>query len=156
MVLHVAITDRHAVVPEYVVARKEAPRLARLLGTEKFFEPLDFDNAHVRLQCERELKALLIGLRQGLLASAGEEKFIGVLEVEMGEALIRTLRGMLWLKGQRQAKPALEVVAEIEKLTKRDLPGLRTSLNAAAVHGWEQFESLYTDVAALAEAADGW
>ncbi|MCP4251531.1 MAG: hypothetical protein GY778_31220 [bacterium] len=120
------------------------------------FDDLTFEDSHVRLQCERELKALLIGLRQGLLASAGEEKFIGAVEVEMGEALMRTLRGMLWLKGQREAKPALEVVAEIVKLTQRSLPGLRTALNAAAAHGWEQFESLYTDVAALAEAADGW
>ena len=65
-----------------------------------YFDDLEFEDGHVRLQCERELKAILIGLRQGLLAAAGREKFVGALEQDVGEGLLRTLRGLLWLKGQ--------------------------------------------------------
>ena len=60
----------------------EIQQMHLTLFSEVSFDELTFQDGHVRLQCERELKALLIGLRQVLLASAGEEKFIGVLEVE--------------------------------------------------------------------------
>ena len=123
---------------------------------EDYFAKLAFEEPHVRLQCERELKAVLIGLRQGLLAATGEEKRIGALEVQVCDGLMRTLGGLLWLKGQRQARPPGEVLAEVEKITGRKLPGLRKALDAAAAHGWQEFESLYRDVEALGEIADGW
>ena len=118
---------------------------------EDFFEHLVFEEAHVRLQTERELKVMLIGLRQGLLAAVGSQKVIGALEVDATGGLIRALRGFLWLKGVKEAKPALEVVAEVEKVIDRKLAGLRTALDPTAEHGWAQFESLYGDVEALEE-----
>lgn len=123
---------------------------------DDYFQDLSFDDAHVRLQCERELKAILIGLRQGLLAAAGQEKFIGALEMDVGEGLMRTLRGLLWLKGRKEAKPATEVVAEVEKIADRKLMGVRTALDSAAHHGWDEFERLYRDVEALGKIADAW
>ncbi len=123
---------------------------------EDAFAGLSFDEGHVRLQCERELKVILIGLRQGLLAAAGREKVIGELEAGATAALMRTLRGMLWLKGQREATPAHEVVVQIEKLTNREVVGLRTALDTSAQHGWQQFEALYRDVESLGEAVDAW
>ncbi len=123
---------------------------------EDHFAGLTFDDAHVRLQCERELKATLIGLRQGLLAAAGREKLLGALEADVAAGIVRTLRGLLWLKGQKEAKPAGEVVGEVEKLTNRQLPGLRIALNPSAPHGWGEFEGLYRDVEALGEVVDGW
>ena len=42
---------------------------------DDYFDDLAFDDAHVRLQCERELKAILIGLRQGLLAAADQSEW---------------------------------------------------------------------------------
>ena len=123
---------------------------------EDYFEPLDFDNAHVRLQCERDLKVILIGLRQGMLAATGREKFINALEAEAGEGLMRTLRGMLWLKNQREAKPSGEVVVEIEKLADCKLPGLRAALDPSAPHGWTAFEKLYYEVEGLGKVVDAW
>lgn len=123
---------------------------------EDYFEGLTFEDANVRLQCERELKTVLIGLRQGLLAAAGREKLLAAFETDVGEELLRTLRGLLWLKGQRGAKPAVEVIAEIEKITERRLAGVRGAIDASAPRGWGEFEAFYRDVEALGEIVDAW
>ncbi len=123
---------------------------------DDYFEELSLTDAHVRLQCERELKAVLIGLRQGLLAAAGREKFIGAMEMDAGEGLMRTLRGMLWLKGQKESKRAADVIVEVEKIADRKLPGISIALDPTARHGWAEFENLYHDVEALGEIANGW
>ncbi len=126
-----------------------------LFGPDLFWD-LSFKDADVRLQCERELKVILIGLRQGLLAAAGREKVISELETTVADGLLRTLRGLLWLKGRRAAKPAGGVLDEIEKLADRKLPGVRVAVDATAPHGWSEFERLYHDVEALGEMDDGW
>ncbi len=61
------------------------------------FESLVIDKADVRLQCERELKANLIRLRQGYIASKiGTAKLREVL-VCGARGLMPYLRAMLWL-----------------------------------------------------------
>ena len=68
----------------------------------------------------------------------------------------RTLRSLLWLKGIKEAKPAVEVLSEVEKIADRKLSGVRNALEASAHHGWDEFDRLYQDVEALGEIADGW
>ena len=46
-----------------------------VFGTD-IFENLDIDRSDLRQQCERELKAKLIGLRQGYLKAAGDQKIL--------------------------------------------------------------------------------
>ncbi len=128
---------------------------ATLTG-EDLFEALDFEDAHIRLQCERELKTTLIGLRQGLLASAGRDNFIGALEVDAADTLMGTLRAMLWLKGTREPKPTNDVLTEIETLIERKLTGIRSSLDPTSSHDWATFEKLYADVEQLGKVADAW
>ena len=123
---------------------------------EAYFEELTFKVGDVRLECERELKTMLIGMRQGLLAAAGREKLVGALGMDVGEGMMRTLRGLLWLKGQKDAGPAAQVLSEVERITKRGLSGVRTALDPLASHGWEEFTTLYHDVEALVEVADEW
>ncbi len=123
---------------------------------DDYFDDLAFDDDHIRLQCERELKVILIGLRQGLLAAAGREMLISALEVDVGEGLMRTLRGLLWLKGHEKPKPALEVVEAVETIANRSLAGVRAALDPDSDHGWDVFESLYRDVEALGEIVDAW
>lgn len=120
------------------------------------FDDLVFDNDQIRLQCERELKVILIGLRQGLLAAAGREMLVSALEVDVGEGLMRTLRGFMWLKGHENPQPALEVVEAVETIVNRGLAGIRAALDPDADHGWDVFENLYRDVEALGEIADAW
>jgi hypothetical protein len=128
---------------------------ATLFGPDAFAE-LTFDERDVRLQCERELKVILIGLRQGLLASMGKERALGELEAGAAAGLLRTLRGMLWLKGQKEAKAAEDVTRAVESLTGRRLEGLRTALDPTAERGWPAFELLYQDVAELGALVDAW
>lgn len=128
---------------------------ATLFGEDPFRE-LSYDPAHVRLQCERELKTILIGMRQGLLASAGKEKLLGTVEADVTERLVRILRGLLWLKGQKEARPAPQVLSEVEGMTGRQFAGVRTVLNPSERHGWDAFQALYEDVTALGKIADAW
>ncbi len=126
-----------------------------LFGSDPFDE-LTLADENVRLQCERELKVMALGLRQGLLAAAGREKVFVELQVGMGENLMRVLRGMLWLKDRPEAQPAGAVISEAENLIKRKLPGVRAAVAGDAPHGWDQFEALYHDIQALLETVDAW
>lgn len=126
-----------------------------LLGQD-YFADLTFADADVRLQCERELKVLLLGLRQALLAAAGHDKLLADFEQEAGNTLLRVLRGMLWLKGQRRPQPGSAAVAEIEKVLGRPLRGLAVAMDPNAPQGWEEFRTLYADVEALGVAVNGW
>lgn len=121
-----------------------------------FFEDLEFNAADVRLQCERELKVILIHMRQGLLAAAGREKVLAQLVTSGAENLLRTLRGMLWLKERREAQPASSVLDEVENLAKRKLPGIRGALDSKVAHEWDSFTALYRDTEALGELVNGW
>jgi len=126
-----------------------------LFGPDPFSD-LVFDPASIRLECERELKAMLLGLRQGLLASAGRQRLLGQIEVDAGQGIIRVLRGMLWLKGDRDYMPVADLIERVEKIANRKLAGLRRALDASSPHDWATFEALYRDVEALGELVNGW
>ena len=61
------------------------------------FEGLAFERSDVRLQCERELKAMLIRLRQGYIAGAGNTRLLRDVLVSSGKTLLPYLRAMVWL-----------------------------------------------------------
>jgi hypothetical protein len=126
------------------------------ISGEDCFAGLPFEERHIRLQCERELKGILVGMRQGLLAAAGREKLYDGLETESAERLIRTLRGILWLKGVHDGYPETEVITQIEKKTERSLAGVRNAINVATKNDWEGFKTLYADVEALGKIVDCW
>jgi len=124
-------------------------------GTDYCTE-LSFQDTHIRLQCERELKATLIGMRQGLLAAAGREKLFGTIEGDVAERLIRTLRGLLWLHGRHAYLPAMDVVGQIEQETDRSLPGIRHALQDSHQQAWDDFVLLYDEIEGLKTLADRW
>ena len=119
-----------------------------------YFDDLTFKEADVRLQSERELKTVMIRMRQGLLAAAGRQKLLGELELDIGETLIRTLRGLLWLEDDKEPKPASRVVTAVEKVIEKPLPGVRAALERTGEHGWDQFRTLYADVETLGKIVD--
>ncbi|MEC4672784.1 MAG: hypothetical protein VST68_01220 [Nitrospirota bacterium] len=121
-----------------------------------YFSDLVFEPTHVRLQSEREVKTILIGMRQALLAAAGKEKLFGDIEADVAERLIRILRGLLWLHEQNEALPAEEVVTQVEREVKRGFPGLRSVLHKEGPHQWDQFKGLYEDVDALRNIIETW
>jgi hypothetical protein len=124
-----------------------------LLGTD-FFAPLEFAGPDVRLQCERELKVASIALRQQLLASGGRRQRLQHAGRELAEHLIRTLRGLLWLRQVRQALDPSQVVMEGERLLGSPLPGAAHLANAGNEVTWQQFRDLCADVEALEQFVD--
>jgi hypothetical protein len=68
-----------------------------ILGNDPFasLRPAKKD---VRLQCERELKAVLIRLRQGYIAAAANRKLVRDILISTIKGLAPLLRAMLWLK----------------------------------------------------------
>ncbi len=62
------------------------------------FTSLEFDKKDVRLQCEREFKAMLIRLRQGYIASAANKKLLRDILISTAKGMLPLLRAMLWLK----------------------------------------------------------
>jgi hypothetical protein len=63
------------------------------------FAPLTFEKKDVRLQCERELKAILIRLRQGYIAAAANKRLVRDILISTAKGLAPLLRAMLWLNG---------------------------------------------------------
>ena len=120
------------------------------------FQNLTFEDQHVRLQCERELKSILIGMRQGLLAAAGRDQLLSALGTGATERLLRALRGLLWLRGTRTPQPTTELLQAVEKIVERELSGIHRVLEVSEPIGWQEFKALYHDVATLGEIADAW
>lgn len=58
---------------------------------------VNFQKSDVRLQCERELKATLVRLRQGLITAAGDKAVVRDMLIATAKALGPILRAMLWL-----------------------------------------------------------
>jgi hypothetical protein len=123
---------------------------------EDCFQPLEFDTNFVRLQCERELKSMVLAMRQALLTAAGDEKLLFEQHIHAADGLMRILRGMLWLKGSRQAQPAADVVAEIETAVARPLPGIRALLDSNNRPNWPNYCDLHADLDALGNTTDAW
>ncbi len=124
------------------------------LWGEDPFARLTFEAEHVRLQCEREFKRLLIQLRQGLLKAADQDFLLAELQHALADDLVRTLRGVLWLEGQREATPRGDVVAAAARMCGRELSGLKHALDRGYEPGWEDFQAFYADVAVLATHVD--
>jgi hypothetical protein len=127
-----------------------------LLAGQDFFGELEFEPEHVRLQCERDLKSLLIGMHQGLLAAAGREKDLHSMEVSAVENLLRTLRGLLWLKGHTEPDSPETLVAGVEQMLDRKLNAVRAIVQGTGDKSWGQFVALYQDLESLGRKADAW
>lgn len=115
------------------------------------FERLVIQPEHLRLQCEREFKRILIRLRQGLLMAGGKSDFLVELEQDIALQTLRTLRGMLWLEGKRDYLPVDEVLAKCEELSGRPLGGLREAVHPDAEGSWDEFVAVYQDVEWLSD-----
>jgi hypothetical protein len=70
---------------------------ATIVGADPF-AALHMNKTSVRLQCERELKAMLVRLRQGYLASGGHHKVVRDIVISTAKGLAPLVRAMLWLK----------------------------------------------------------
>ena len=82
-----------------------------VLGDDPFAS-LGFAKENVRLQCERELKATLIRLRQSYTASGAKTRAVCDILISTAKGMGPLLRALLWLKDQERA-------AEVEATFKK-------------------------------------
>ena len=131
-----------------------------ILGEDPFVS-LTFDKKEVRLQCERELKATLIRLRQGYIASAANRKIVRDILISTAKAMVPLLRAMLWLKDiERNAgtestftKAAAEFSVNTDSLTAANKwRHEKTHLSETEMQS--SFESIYSTVEQLADIVD--
>ena len=128
----------------------EIQRLHAMVLGQDCFKSLEFSRSDVRLQCERELKANLITLRQGFL-SAHKDAFIGPLLAAAMEQILRVLRAVLWLKDVESPPNAAAVVLAVEGLLDWKLAGLKNCLSVPAKASFKQFEQVYRDIESLSK-----
>jgi hypothetical protein len=126
------------------------------------FESLTISKSDVRLQCERELKATLIRLRQGYVAAAANKRLVRDILISAAGGLVPLLRAMFWLKDidrdvlaeQVFTKAASEfsITADLLIEAKR-WKYCKASRQKGDVPG--VFESVYANVERLASIVDG-
>ena len=126
-----------------------------LIGQDAFAE-LSFADTDVRLQCEREMKTVLIALHQGLLSAQGQAKHLPGVVHHVVERLSRTLRGIVWLKGIRKQQTLVELIAAVEQFVPCRLPGIRQAVQGGASPNWDTYRQLYADVEVLGALINGW
>jgi hypothetical protein len=76
------------------------------------FEKLIVSRNDVRLQCERELRSVLVRLSQGYIACGGNTDAVAELLVACVSGLAPLIRAMLWLKGVDRSGSFGEVFAK--------------------------------------------
>lgn len=101
-----------------------------VFGSDSFAD-LKLAPANLRLQCERELRSELIGLRQGLLSAAGKRSLLGPLCRTSAERVARILRGLLTLVGRQPPRHAAELVAAAAEVCQRPLQALERATRQA-------------------------
>lgn len=126
------------------------------------FAGLSIGKGDVRLQCERELKATLIRLRQGYIAAAANKRLVRDVLISAAKGLAPLLRGMLWLKDVERPQT---MAATFEKAGGEFLVDLGS---VSSVERWRHektrlgesdiersFEAVYSTAEKLAEIVDG-
>jgi len=131
-----------------------------IMGADPFAS-LEFDKKDVRLQCERELKAMLIRLRQGYIASAANKRLVRDILISTAKGLAPLLRAMLWLKDiERTAgsKPTFGKATEVLSIDTNPLKSAITwrheKIRLSETEMENAFESIYSVVDELAGIVD--
>jgi hypothetical protein len=162
--IHRAIAPPLVLTPDFIRASCDSFPLELLemrqqhrtiWGRDPFSE-IELVSEFVRVQCERELKSMTMAMRQAVVLACGDDELLAQHQRHSGDGVLRVLRGLLWLKGQKQARPAAAVVTEIESLVARPLPGVRSLLRLDRQLTWNDYQALYEDLDALGGAVDGW
>ncbi len=118
------------------------------------FTELSVEREHVRLQCERELKVLLIGMRHGILTAAGKEKQLAAVAADAAANALRIMRGILWLHNQEDALPAAKLLPAVSEVTGIELGALNNILTHGPTGNWAEYTDFYRIIEALGGCID--
>jgi hypothetical protein len=87
---------------------------------DDLFCDLVIDNHDLRIQCEREIKTKLIGLRQGYISVLGRKKDLSALLVRSITGSMALLRAIIVLTGNIPPMPRADVIKAFGAATKID------------------------------------
>lgn len=125
------------------------------------FTCLEFDKKDVRIQCERELKAMLIRLRQGYIAAAANKKLVRDILISTARGMAPLLRAMLWLKDidrTARAKPTFVKAAGEFSIDTNSLTSAiiwrHEKIRLSETEMENAFEAVYSVVEQLADIVD--
>jgi len=131
-----------------------------ILGDDPFAS-LTFYKKDVRLQCERELKAMLIRLRQGYIAAAANKKLVRDILISTAKGLAPLLRAMLWLKDIDRAAGTEPTFSRAASEFSINMDSLITAgkwrhqkIHLSKTEMENTFESIYSTVEQLAGTVD--
>lgn len=117
------------------------------------FDDVIFDRAEARLQCGRELERARIHLRQGLLASGGQDEQLPAVTFGVLEQTLRVLRAMLWLWNQPCPKSTAGMISDVEQAGDLTLVWLAALVDRPCGNPLANLQGVYWDLTALAERA---
>lgn len=93
---------------------------------EDLFKNIQIQPPDLRLQCEREIKAKLIGLRQAYIRSAGERKLLSENIVAAITAYIPLFRAIICLLGKAPPLNTDEVLDALNEISGVDVEAFRS------------------------------
>lgn len=126
------------------------------------FKGIEVSRQHLRLQCEREIKVKLIGLRQGYVSSLGRKEHIETVLVKSFTGSMALFRAILELMGKKPPVLREDVVKAVGAATRIDTAVLEQMLllKAKAIKPSEHelralFEDYYSTLETLEKTIDG-
>ncbi len=99
--------------------------ISKTIYGDEPFANLQIKKNDVRLQCERELKAMLIRLRQGYMTAAGRNRLVRDMLISTVAGLAPLLRAMLWLNDVKRPETFDMTVQAAENQFQLNLEPLR-------------------------------
>lgn len=109
-----------------------------ILGEDPFAS-MQFDKHAVRIQCERELKATMVRLRQGYIAAGADRRMVRDILISTAKGLTPLLRAMLWLTDADRPKT-------MDSTLRRAAGEFEVDLGAVlAAHHWRHEKPRLTD-----------
>ena len=125
------------------------------------FQDLVIEESDLRRQCEQELKIKLMGLRQGLIAAAGDKKLLNRGFEESFSGYIPLFRSIILLLGQDPPHNFNATLSVLEEVSGVDTGAFKTVLNLkqkkanAAIEQLNTiFEGYYAALEKLGEIID--
>jgi hypothetical protein len=128
--------------------------LHKTLFGENLFKDLKINRVDLRLQCERELKVRLIGLRQGYISCLGSSKMLMEMFIGSFSGYIPLFRGIILLLGKEPPvtnRDAIAVLEEVSGVNTRVFDTILTQKKQKTKLMMDQLNTIFQDYYAAIE-----
>lgn len=102
--------------------------LHNTLVGENLFQDLKINRADLRLQCERELKVRLIGLRQGYISCLGNSNLLMDMFIDSFSGYIPLFKGIILLSGKEPPVTSRDTIDVLEEISGVNTSGFNAVL----------------------------